>query len=196
MQNDIGNLNNIEFVQTRSVFGGIFKFIEKPTLPATSNLSVYLNSIANDSGRVCKKSFNPMVLKKDLSNTYMLKVIDGGKDFLVTVHGTHAAEIIGKDLTNCLVSDIPDAQWRVPYFRRVIETGETLIFHSFMGDPSKTNHVMLEIGYFPLCAEDGLISHIIVSFDLMDGKISDYVSEEDYQDIISEFSKFHENKSA
>lgn len=185
MDNSYFNSGQYLIEPTKSFSGGFFNLLTLPTQQHNCELLNYINSITDEDGFARKSNFSPMALKRNLTSIYLLKSVDDGEDFLITVFGSLAVDIIGKDYTNKLVSDIPDTKWRVPLLQKILNDKKMLVTHHCMGDP-KAVHYLIESLYIPLKDQDGAISHILVGFQLLDGKLDESVTLKEFTKILHE----------
>lgn len=174
---------------TQTLRGSIYNTVATPTRPLTQRVSNHLKTIRDDDGYILKNKFNPMALGRDLTALYMLKYLPEEDDFIITVFGTKALEIIGFDITGEKASKLKNGQWRIKALRDILKSKEMSILHHIVGHPDD-NHRLIESVYFPMKDTSKETYHILVAFDLLPGKAQDKLSGEQLNKIYKDFSTY------
>lgn len=107
-------------------------------------LSLWESKLGN--GKLPYRSDFTMAEMKDcLGHIYIIEAIDDGADFLVRLAGTALAEMFGEDFTGAKFSDdrLAAASWRLPIFRKALETSEPVMCRFLLG-PDSASRVITE----------------------------------------------------
>lgn len=108
-----------------------------------------------------KTQFGPAEMIRYVSWTYMLDILDEGKDFRVRLYGTELADMVGKDYTGVLLSETPDEiNWKGEIYQLAYRR-RSPIFYVFNLAPFGREYIWSENAIFPLADDDGKLAFFL-----------------------------------
>lgn len=140
--------------------GVILEQLVEPKSAYTKELYALWDELRGNAPMPSKNDFKPERMRAYLPNLYIVDIIDGGADYRLRLIGTALTQMVGRDMTGCLLSEVPETRWRAQVYDLVIREKAPVAYLSRLGrlgGPEVTTENIV----LPAVGMDGAFSELI-----------------------------------
>lgn len=150
--------------------GVILEQLKAPQSDYTQALFALWMELKGGADMPSKADFKPERMRAYLPNIYIVDIIDGGADYRLRLIGTALTQMVGRDMTGCLLSEVPETRWRAQIYTHVIRERAPVAYLSRLGRPGG-HEVTTENIVLPATGLDGTFSELICASVLVGSPI-------------------------
>ena len=153
-------------LNTTGLEGVVLRQLSVPTMPIATALYDLWLDLKGEDEMPARKRFKPGAMKDYLPHLYIVDILEGGRDYRLRLIGTALTDLVGRDMTGSLISEVPETAWRRRVYDSVVEARAPLVYQSRLGnDGGRT--VTTENVVLPALDRDGAFSELMCASEMM-----------------------------